>query len=68
MYILSLIILTYLRESLINIVNPRSLSNCEIQRPSFTQIDSAIYSASIVKVATDFCFRLIQDIRLSANI
>ena len=51
-----------------NIVNPRSLSNCEIQRPSFTQIDSAIYSASVVKVVTDFCFRLIQDIRPPANI
>ena len=35
-----------------NIVSPRSLSSCEIQRSSFAQIDNTIYSALVVKVVT----------------
>ena len=65
---LSSIILTRLRQLPINIVSPRSLNSYEIQRPSFTQIDNTIYSALVVKVATDFCFRLIQDTGPPANI
>ena len=51
---LSSIILTRLRQLPINIVSPRSLSSCEIQRHFFTQIDNTIYSALVVKVVTNF--------------